>query len=88
MLLERASARGIHAGRFCAERSELPSAIGNFSTRFSGQWLAFDSFKTQKEIHRADLFKQSASSSAMAVDQRIVFRVVGAYSKCCMRSAR
>ena len=43
--------------------------------------MAFDSFKTQKEIHRADLFKQSASSSAKAVDQQIVFRVVGAYQQ-------
>src|ERR1035437_3934422 len=58
-----------------------PQPIGNFSTRFSGSWIAFDSFKTQKEIHRADLFKQSASSSARAVDQQIVFRVVGAYQQ-------
>jgi outer membrane protein TolC len=58
-----------------------PQPIGNFSTRFSGQWLAFDSLKTQKEIHRADLFKQSASSSAMAVDQQIVLSVVGAYQQ-------
>ena len=58
-----------------------PQPIGNFSTRFSGSWMAFDSFKTQKQIHRADLFKQSASSSAKAVDQQIVFRVVGAYQQ-------
>jgi outer membrane protein TolC len=58
-----------------------PQPMGNFSTRFSGQWIAFDSFKTQKEIHRADLFRQSASSSAKAVDQQIVFRVVGAYQQ-------
>jgi outer membrane protein TolC len=58
-----------------------PQPIGNFSTRFSGQWMAFDLFKTQKEIHRADLFRQSASSSAKAVDQQIVFRVVGAYQQ-------
>jgi outer membrane protein len=58
-----------------------PQPIGNFSTRFSGQWIAFDSFKTQKQIHRADLFRQSASSSAKAVDQQIVFRVVGAYQQ-------
>ena len=58
-----------------------PQPIGNFSTRFSGSWMAFDSFKTQKEIHRADLFRQSASSSAKAVDQQIVFRVVGAYQQ-------
>lgn len=58
-----------------------PQPIGNFSTRFTGQWLAFDSFKTQKEIHRADLFKESATSSAKAVDQQIVFHVVGAYQQ-------
>jgi outer membrane protein TolC len=56
-----------------------PQPIGNFSTRFSGSWMAFDSFKTQKQIHRADLFKESAASSAKATDQQIVFRVVGAY---------
>ena len=66
---------------FALNALNFPQPIGNFSTRFSGQWLAFDSFKTQKEIHRADLFKQSASSSAMAVDQQIVFRVVGAYQR-------
>ena len=66
---------------FALNALNFPQPIGNFSTRFSGQWLAFDSFKTQKEIHRAGLFKQSASSSAMAVDQQIVFRVVGAYQQ-------
>ena len=58
-----------------------PQPIGNFATRFSGSWTAFDSFKTEKEIHRADLFKASAASSAKAVSQRIVFRVVGAYQQ-------
>src|ERR1035437_7251209 len=64
---------------FALSALNFPRPIGNFSTRFSGQWVAFDSFKTQKEIHRADLFKESASSSAKAVDQQIVYRVVGAY---------
>lgn len=66
---------------FALNALNLPHPIGNFSTRFSGQWLAFDSFKTQKQIHRADLFKESATSSAKAVDQQIVFRVVGAYQQ-------
>jgi outer membrane protein TolC len=57
----------------------FPQPIGNFSTRFSGSWMGFDSFKTQREIRRADLFKESASSSAKAVDQQIAFHVVGAY---------
>jgi len=66
---------------FALNALNRPQPIGNFSTRFSGQWIAFDSFKTLKEIHRADLFKQSAASSAKAVDQQIVFRVVGAYQQ-------
>jgi len=64
---------------FAVNALNRPQPIGNFSTRFSGSWMAFDSFKTQKEIRRADLIKASASSSAKAVDQQIVFRVVGAY---------
>ena len=58
-----------------------PQPIGNFSTRFSGHWLAFDSFETQKDIRRADHLKEAASFSANAVDQQIVFRVVGAYQQ-------
>jgi outer membrane protein TolC len=66
---------------FALNALNFPQPIGNFSTRFSGQWVAFDSFKTQKEIRRADLFKESASSSAKAVDQQIVFHVVAAYQQ-------
>jgi len=66
---------------FALNALNFPQPIGNFSTRFSGSWIAFDSLKTQREIHRADLYKQSALSSAKAVDQQIVFRVVGAYQQ-------
>ncbi|MDR3776433.1 MAG: TolC family protein [Terracidiphilus sp.] len=64
---------------FALNALNRPQPIGNFATRFSGSWMAFDSLKTQREIHRADLYKESVSSSAKAVDQQIVFRVVGAY---------
>jgi outer membrane protein TolC len=64
---------------FALNALNYPQPIGNFATRFSGSWTAFDSFKTQREIRRADLFKQSASSSAKAVNQQIVMRVVTAY---------
>ncbi len=58
-----------------------PQPIGNFATRFSGSWTVFDSFKTQREIRRADLSRESASSSAKSVDQQIVLRVVVAYQQ-------
>jgi outer membrane protein TolC len=64
---------------FAVNALNRPQPIGNLSTRLSGSWMAFDSFKSQKEIRRAEQFKASASSSAKAVDQQIVFRVVGAY---------
>src|ERR1035437_4791219 len=64
---------------FALNALNFPQPIGNFSTRFSGSWMGFDSFKTQREIRRADLFRESASSSAKAVDQQIVFHVIGAY---------
>ncbi len=66
---------------FALDSLNFPPPIGNFSTRFSGQWAAFDSFKTQKEIHRADLFKASATSSSKAADQQIVSRVVAGYQQ-------
>lgn len=66
---------------FALNALNRPQPIGNFATRFSGTWMAFDSFKTQREIHRADLLNESASSSANAVDQQIVLRVVGAYQQ-------
>jgi outer membrane protein TolC len=64
---------------FALDALNHPQSIGNFATRFSGSWTAFDSFKTQREIHSADLLRASASSSAKAVDQQIVLNVVGAY---------
>ncbi|MDR3738063.1 MAG: TolC family protein [Terracidiphilus sp.] len=66
---------------FALNALNRPQPIGNFSTRFSGSWMAFDSFKTQREIRRADLFKQSAASSSKAIDQQIVLRVVAAYQQ-------
>jgi outer membrane protein TolC len=64
---------------FALNNLNRPRPIGNFATRFSGSWIAFDSFKTQKEIRRADLIKQATHSLARAVDQQIVLRVVEAY---------
>jgi outer membrane protein TolC len=66
---------------FALNALNRPQPIGNFSARLSGSWMAFDSFKTQREIRRADLFKQSVSSSSNAIDQQIVLHVVAAYQQ-------
>ena len=64
---------------FSIDSLNRPLPVGNFATRISGSWLAFDSFKTQRTIHGADLMEKSADSSASAVNQKIVFDVVQAY---------
>ena len=64
---------------FALDALNHPPPIGNFSTRFSGSWTAFDSLKTQREIHSADLLRASASLSGEAVGQQIVLSVVAAY---------
>jgi outer membrane protein len=64
---------------FAVNALNRPQPIGNFSTRLSGNWVAFDWFKTQREIHRADRFQESAGSAAQAADQQIVFHVVEGY---------
>jgi len=76
---ERLRDRQFTQADFALNALNRPQPIGNFSTRLSGSWLAFDSFKTEKEIHRANLFRKSASSAATAANQQIVLQVVGAY---------
>jgi len=64
---------------FALNALNRPQPIGNFSTRVSGSWMAFDSFKTQRAIRGADLMRKSSESSAKAVDQKIILNVVQAY---------
>ena len=58
-----------------------PQPVGNFASRFSGSWMLFDSFHTEKEIHRADLFRKGADASSEATNQKIVLNVVQAYQQ-------
>jgi outer membrane protein TolC len=64
---------------FALNELNRPQPMGNFATRFSGTWMAFDSLKTQRTIHGADLMKRSSVSSAKAVNQQIILNVVQAY---------
>lgn len=76
---ERLRQRQFTQADFALNALNRPQPVGNFAARFSGSWLAFDSFKTEREIHQADLFRQSAASSSKAANQQIVLRVVDAY---------
>ena len=76
---ERLRERQFTQADFALNALNRPLPRGNFSTRFAGAWMAFDSWKTEKEIRRADLFRQGADAARKAADQRIVLRVVNAY---------
>jgi outer membrane protein TolC len=78
---DRLRQRQFTVADFALYALNLPQPIGNFSSRISGSWLAFDSFKTEKEIRRADLFRKSSASSAQAADQKIVLDVAETYQQ-------
>lgn len=64
---------------FSLDSLNRPTPTGNFATRMSGQWMLFNWFETQEQIHAAKLGAASARSMTGAVDQAIVFQVVQAY---------
>ena len=64
---------------FAVNALNRPQPVGDFASRFSGSWMAFDSFRTRKTIHSADLMKRSSDSSARALNQKLVLEVVVAY---------
>ena len=64
---------------FAINELNRPNPIGNFSTRFSGQWMLFDSLRTKRSIAVSCQMLQSASAGAKAVDQKVIFQVIQAW---------
>ncbi len=64
---------------FALNSLNRPTPLGDFTTRFSGNWTAFDSWRTQLAIRRADLLLKSSQASASRSDQEILHRVVAGY---------
>ncbi|WP_420237470.1 TolC family protein [Telmatobacter bradus] len=64
---------------FALNELNRPNPIGNFSSRLSGQWMLFDSLRTERGIAASHQMAQSASSGAKAVDQKVIFQVVQAW---------
>ncbi len=67
------------AADFALNRLNTPTPIGNFSTRFAGQWNVFDSFAKYKNIGRARDMQSAASRQLERTDQELLFQVVEAY---------
>ena len=74
----------LRQGRFTADDFELnrlnyPTPIGDFTTRFSGQWTLFDSFANLLTVRRAQKMQEAATRQLERADQEAVFRVIDAY---------
>lgn len=64
---------------FSLKSLNRPAPLGNFATRFAGQWRLFDGWATENRIHAAKLGAKSEQLMSESVDQGIVFQAVQAY---------
>ena len=56
-----------------------PTPIGNYASRFSGQWNLFDSTQSWKALDRAKFMNFAANEQLNRTDQELVFQTVQAY---------
>ena len=74
----------LRQGRFTAADFELnrlnyPTPLGDFTTRFGGQWTLFDSFANLLNVRRAQKRHEAATQQLERTDQETVFHVIDAY---------
>ena len=67
------------SANFALNALNTPTPIGNFSSRFSGNWSLFDSFSNWRKVARAQDLSQAAGHQLERADQETIFRVVQAY---------
>ena len=68
------------SANFALNALNTPTPIGNFSSRFSGNWNLFDSFANLKSLARSQDLRLAAGHQLERADQEIIFRVVQAYN--------
>jgi outer membrane protein len=71
--------RRFTADDFSLNNLNTPSPLGNFSTRFGGTWILFDSFASWHGVNRARQMSEAAGHQLERTNQEIVFKVVDAY---------
>lgn len=67
------------ASDFALNALNTPTPIGNFTSKFAGQWRLFDSFQNYRSVQRARLIDQAARQQLQRSDQELIARVVHAY---------
>src|SRR5450759_3232655 len=64
----------------CAlNKLNTPTPIGNFSSRFSGQWSLFDGLQSWFGVSRAKYMQQAIEQQLDRTDQQLVYQAVQAY---------
>ena len=64
---------------FALNRLNTPTPIGNFSSRFSGQWNLFDGLQSWYGVTRAKYVQQASEQQLDRTDQELVYAAVQAY---------
>jgi outer membrane protein TolC len=67
------------AADFALNKLNTPTPIGNFSSRFSGQWGLFDGLQSWFGVSRAKYMQQAVEQQLDRTDQELVYQAVQAY---------
>ena len=64
---------------FALNQLNKPTPIGNYASRFFGQWSLFDSTQSWKALDRAKYLIFAASEQLQRTDQELIYQTVQAY---------
>lgn len=64
---------------FALNRLNTPTPIGNFASRFSGQWNLFDGLQSWNSLSRAKFMQQASQQQLDRSDEELVYQAVEAY---------
>ncbi len=67
------------AADFALNKLNTPTPIGNFSSRFFGQWSLFDGLQSWYSVSRARYMQQASQQQLDRTDPELVFQEVQAY---------
>jgi outer membrane protein len=67
------------AADFALNALNYPTPLGNYATRFGGEWNLFDSMASWRGVDRARRARDASGEQLARTDQEIVFRVVDSY---------
>ncbi len=67
------------ASDFALNKLNTPTPIGNFSSRFSGQWSLFDGLQSWFGVARAKYMQHAVEQQLDRTDQELVYQAVQAY---------